>query len=214
MLFRRDYPVKLLRTNRSCLFAYPRLNIPQFLSPWDRWGSCIYMVDEGSLVLHILYKYSDSSASPLLPSFTALPRLVSSFLYVSTDFRTFCIFTKQGLRILNVPISWLSRSQKHAIFILTLNQIPLGTCWFLWIVVPYYFAFSTKIAYIIGNCLTVQRLPTEDLKKQPTAEFLGLAYSSVTRASWANLVPLRRLKCLLVSCACLLDGSHEPWWHL
>uniref|UniRef100_A0A452RIT8 Uncharacterized protein n=1 Tax=Ursus americanus TaxID=9643 RepID=A0A452RIT8_URSAM len=46
----------------------------------------------------------------------------------------------------------LSFHSIHAIFILTLNQIPLGTCWFLWIVVPYYFAFSTKIAYIIGNC--------------------------------------------------------------
>lgn len=157
--------MKMFRTNRSYLFAYPRLNLNSSISEPSGSGSYIYMVDEGSLVLHILYKCSDSSASPPLPSFTAFPRLVSSFLCVSTDFRTFCSFTKQGLRILSVPISWLSQSQKHAIFILTLNQIPLGICWFLWIVVPYYFTFGTKTAYIIGNYQTLERLPTEGSKK-------------------------------------------------
>ena len=37
-------------------------------------------------------------------------------LCISTDFETFRHFKKQGLRILNVPISQLSQSQKYAIF--------------------------------------------------------------------------------------------------
>lgn len=52
----------------------------------------------------------------------------------------------------------------------------------------------------------------EGSKNQPTAQFLGLAYSSVTRTSWENLVPLRCLK-LLVNFAFLLGVSDEHCWH-